>query len=189
MGEMLSNRCGVQAGRKGALRSFFTAKQKASTTFIMVVHCVDCSLQLFILCCDTLFLLQVPKWRKQSSCFAFFCLTWLSNGFTYSFCSWQTSESRVNFVVLRQPGVQLLDPGEDGSTSNSSSSSGGGSPVHHRRRLDQSHYRRKSNYQKVSLEITAKALVTAGLIDPLCQLRDSYLLYKTNQQLLFFFSY
>lgn len=61
----------------------------------------------------------------------------------------QTSESRVNFVVLRQPGVQLLDPGEDGSTSNnSSSSSNGGSPVHHRRRLDQNHYRRKSTYQK-----------------------------------------
>ncbi|NXJ13550.1 LNX2 protein, partial [Odontophorus gujanensis] len=60
----------------------------------------------------------------------------------------QTSESRVNFVVLRQPGVQLLDTGEDGSTSNNSSSSSGGSPVHHRRRQDQCHYRRKSNYQK-----------------------------------------
>ncbi|NXX62383.1 LNX2 protein, partial [Scopus umbretta] len=62
----------------------------------------------------------------------------------------QTTESRVNFVVLRQPGIQLSDPVEDGSTSNnsSSSSSNGGSPVHHRRRLDQNHYRRKSNYQK-----------------------------------------
>ncbi|XP_065499234.1 ligand of Numb protein X 2-like [Caloenas nicobarica] len=61
----------------------------------------------------------------------------------------QTTESRVNFVVLRQPGVQLSDPVEDGITSNnSSSSSNGGSPVHHRRRLDQNHYRRKSNYQK-----------------------------------------
>lgn len=96
---------------------------------------------------------------KAEEAIILFCLT--SNGFRCSFCSWQTSESRVNFVVLRQPGVQLLDPGEDGSTSNnSSSSSGGGSPVHHRRRLEQSHYRRKSNYQKVSLEITAKTLVT-----------------------------
>uniref|UniRef100_A0A8B9SCS8 Ligand of Numb protein X 2-like n=1 Tax=Apteryx owenii TaxID=8824 RepID=A0A8B9SCS8_APTOW len=61
----------------------------------------------------------------------------------------QTSESRVNFVVLRQPGVQLSDSVEDGSTSNnSSSSSNGESPVHHRRRLDQNHYRRKSTYQK-----------------------------------------
>ncbi|XP_029852346.1 ligand of Numb protein X 2-like [Aquila chrysaetos chrysaetos] len=62
----------------------------------------------------------------------------------------QTTESRVNFVILRQPGVQLSDPVEDGSTSNnsSSSSSNGGSPVHHRRRLDQNHYRRKSTYQK-----------------------------------------
>ncbi|XP_010211148.1 PREDICTED: ligand of Numb protein X 2-like [Tinamus guttatus] len=60
----------------------------------------------------------------------------------------QTSESRVNFVVLRQPGVQLSDSVEDSSTSNSSSSSNGGSPVHHRRRLDQNHYRRKSTYQK-----------------------------------------
>lgn len=87
-------------------------------------------------------------------------LSRISNLFFYlfylhSFCfSWQTTESRVNFVVLRQPGVQLSDPAEDGSTSNnssSSSSSNGGSPVHHRRRLDQNHYRRKSNYQKVSL--------------------------------------
>ncbi|NWS72239.1 LNX2 protein, partial [Crotophaga sulcirostris] len=60
----------------------------------------------------------------------------------------QSTESRVNFVVLRQPGVQLSEPVEEGSTSNSSSSSNGGSPVHHRRRLDQNHYRRKSNYQK-----------------------------------------
>ncbi|XP_002195801.3 ligand of Numb protein X 2 [Taeniopygia guttata] len=62
----------------------------------------------------------------------------------------QTTESRVNFVILRQSGVQLGEPVEDGSTSNSSSSSSsnGGSPVHHRRRPDQSHYRRKSNYQK-----------------------------------------
>uniref|UniRef100_A0A8C7ECI1 Ligand of Numb protein X 2-like n=1 Tax=Nothoprocta perdicaria TaxID=30464 RepID=A0A8C7ECI1_NOTPE len=60
----------------------------------------------------------------------------------------QTSESRVNFVVLRQPGVQLPDSVDDSSTSNSSSSSNGGSPVHHRRRLDQNHYRRKCTYQK-----------------------------------------
>ncbi|XP_008928010.2 ligand of Numb protein X 2 [Manacus vitellinus] len=62
----------------------------------------------------------------------------------------QTTESRVNFVILRQPGVQLPEPAEDGSSSNSSSSSSssGGSPVHHRRRLDQNHYRRKSTYQK-----------------------------------------
>ncbi|NXY50367.1 LNX2 protein, partial [Ceuthmochares aereus] len=60
----------------------------------------------------------------------------------------QSTESRVNFVVLRQPGLQLSEPVEEGSTSNSSSSSNGGSPVHHRRRLDQNHYRRKSNYQK-----------------------------------------
>ncbi|NXA07564.1 LNX2 protein, partial [Sapayoa aenigma] len=63
----------------------------------------------------------------------------------------QTTESRVNFVILRQPGVQLPEPTEDGSTStSSSSSSNGGSPVHPRRRLDHNHYRRKSNYQKVS---------------------------------------
>lgn len=83
-----------------------------------------------------------------------------SHGFRPSLCfSWQTSESRVNFVVLRQPGVQLLDPGEDGSTSNnsSSSSSNGGSPVHHRRRLDQNHYRRKSTYQKVSFVNNSKS--------------------------------
>ncbi|KAH0630905.1 hypothetical protein JD844_004249 [Phrynosoma platyrhinos] len=62
------------------------------------------------------------------------------------------SEARVNFVVLRQAGVQLTDAVEDGSTSNtsssSSSSSNGGSPVHLRRKPQQSHYRRKSNYQK-----------------------------------------
>uniref|UniRef100_A0A8B9FIF3 LNX2 protein n=1 Tax=Amazona collaria TaxID=241587 RepID=A0A8B9FIF3_9PSIT len=46
----------------------------------------------------------------------------------------QTTESRVNFVILRQPGIQLPEQVEDGSTSNSSSSSNGGSPVHHRRR-------------------------------------------------------
>nr|XP_020639993.1 ligand of Numb protein X 2-like [Pogona vitticeps]XP_020639994.1 ligand of Numb protein X 2-like [Pogona vitticeps]XP_020639995.1 ligand of Numb protein X 2-like [Pogona vitticeps] len=68
----------------------------------------------------------------------------------------QTSEARVNFVVLRQSGGQLTDAVEDGgalSTSNSnssssSSSSGGGSPVHRRRRPEQIHYRRKSSYQK-----------------------------------------
>ncbi|KFO80136.1 Ligand of Numb protein X 2, partial [Cuculus canorus] len=61
----------------------------------------------------------------------------------------QSTESRVNFVVLRQPGLQLSEPVEESSTSNSSSSSSNrGSPVHHRRRLDQNHYRRKSNYQK-----------------------------------------
>uniref|UniRef100_A0A8B9FIY5 Ligand of Numb protein X 2-like protein n=1 Tax=Amazona collaria TaxID=241587 RepID=A0A8B9FIY5_9PSIT len=40
----------------------------------------------------------------------------------------QTTESRVNFVILRQPGIQLPEQVEDGSTSNSSSSSNGGSP-------------------------------------------------------------
>ncbi|NXC32439.1 LNX2 protein, partial [Campylorhamphus procurvoides] len=64
----------------------------------------------------------------------------------------QSTESRVNFVILRQTGVQLPEPAEDGSTSSSnssgSSSSGGGSPVHARRRPDQRHYRRKSIYHK-----------------------------------------
>lgn len=62
----------------------------------------------------------------------------------------QSSETKVNFVVLRQPGLQLSYPVEDGSTSNnsSSSSSNGGSPVHHRRRPEQHHYQRKSSYQK-----------------------------------------
>lgn len=91
-----------------------------------------------------------------------------SHRFTPSLCfSWQTSESRVNFVVLRQPGVQLLDPGEDGSTSNnsSSSSSNGGSPVHHRRRLDQNHYRRKSTYQKVSFVNNSKSTGYSWTVD------------------------
>ncbi|KFQ33597.1 Ligand of Numb protein X 2, partial [Merops nubicus] len=56
----------------------------------------------------------------------------------------QSTEARVNFVILRQAGAELL---EEGSTSTSSSSNGG-SPVHHRRRLDHAHYRRKSTYQK-----------------------------------------
>ncbi|XP_034969409.1 ligand of Numb protein X 2 isoform X2 [Zootoca vivipara] len=60
----------------------------------------------------------------------------------------ETCEARVNFVVLRQSGVQLPETVEDGSTSNTSSSSSGGSPVHHRRRPEQNHYRWKSNYQK-----------------------------------------
>ncbi|XP_074864085.1 ligand of Numb protein X 2-like isoform X2 [Carettochelys insculpta] len=60
----------------------------------------------------------------------------------------QTSEARVNFVVLRQTGVQLPEATEEGGTPTSSSSSNGGSPVHQRRRPDQNHYRRKSNYQK-----------------------------------------
>ncbi|XP_053130170.1 ligand of Numb protein X 2-like isoform X2 [Hemicordylus capensis] len=60
----------------------------------------------------------------------------------------QSSEARVNFVVLRQSGVQLTDAAEDGSTSNNSSSSSGGSPVHHRRRPEQTHFRRRSSYQK-----------------------------------------
>lgn len=82
---------------------------------------------------------------------------------TLCFCG-QTTESRVNFVILRQPGVQLGEPVEDGSTSNSSSSSNGGSPVHHRRRPDQNHYRRKSNYQKVGLGNEAKMLLILGLV-------------------------
>ncbi|KAJ7310556.1 hypothetical protein JRQ81_007495 [Phrynocephalus forsythii] len=65
----------------------------------------------------------------------------------------QTSEARVNFVVLRQSGVQLSEGVEDGGTSStssssSSSSSGSGSPVHCRRRPEPMHYRRKSTYQK-----------------------------------------
>lgn len=88
---------------------------------------------------------------------------------TLCFCG-QTTESRVNFVILRQPGVQLGEPVEDGSTSNSSSSSSsnGGSPVHHRRRPDQNHYRRKSSYQKVGLGNEAKVLLILGLVDALC---------------------
>lgn len=84
--------------------------------------------------------------------------------------SGQTTESRVNFVILRQSGLQLGEPGEDGSTSNSSSSSSsnGGSPVHHRRRPDQNHYRRKSNYQKVGLGNEAKVLLVPGLANALC---------------------
>ncbi|XP_061454612.1 ligand of Numb protein X 2-like [Rhineura floridana] len=60
----------------------------------------------------------------------------------------QSSEARVNFVVLRHSGVQLPETVEDGSTSNTSGSSSGGSPVYHCRRLEQNHYRRKSSYQK-----------------------------------------
>lgn len=62
----------------------------------------------------------------------------------------QSSETRVNFIVLRQSGMQLPDSVEDGSTSNnsSSSSSNGGSPVLHCRRPELNHYQRKSNYQK-----------------------------------------
>lgn len=75
----------------------------------------------------------------------------------------------MNFVILRQPGVQLGEPVEDGSTSNSSSSSSnGGSPVHHRRRPDQSHYRRKSSYQKVGLGDEAKVLLIPGSVNALC---------------------
>lgn len=84
--------------------------------------------------------------------------------------SGQTTESRVNFVILRQPGVQLGEPVEDGSTSNSSSSSSsnGGSPVHHRRRPDQIHYRRKSSYQKVGLGNEAMVLLIPGLVNAVC---------------------
>ncbi|XP_060612459.2 ligand of Numb protein X 2-like [Anolis sagrei] len=66
----------------------------------------------------------------------------------------QISEARVNFVVLRRPGVQLTDVMEDSSASNasSSSSSNGGSPVPHRRKPHQRHFRRKSSYQKVLLQ-------------------------------------
>ncbi|NXG50885.1 LNX2 protein, partial [Psilopogon haemacephalus] len=79
----------------------------------------------------------------------------------------QTTESRVNFVILRQPGMQLSDPAEDSSTSNnsssSSSSSNGGSPVHHRRRVDQSHYRRKSHYQKKTVAIKKEPKESLGI--------------------------
>ncbi|NWX82292.1 LNX2 protein, partial [Nothoprocta ornata] len=75
----------------------------------------------------------------------------------------QTSESRVNFVVLRQPGVQLPDSVDDSSTSNSSSSSNGGSPVHHRRRLDQNHYRRKCTYQKKTVSIKKEPKESLGI--------------------------
>nr|XP_056715608.1 ligand of Numb protein X 2-like [Euleptes europaea] len=61
----------------------------------------------------------------------------------------QSSEARVNFVVLRRSGMQLPDSVEDGSIStNSSSSSNGGSPVLHRRRTERNHYRRRSCFQK-----------------------------------------
>ncbi|XP_019343388.1 ligand of Numb protein X 2 [Alligator mississippiensis] len=60
----------------------------------------------------------------------------------------QASETRVNFVVLRQSGTQLVDTVDDGSTPSSSSSSNGESPVHHRRRPEQTYYRRKPSYQK-----------------------------------------
>ncbi|XP_069468654.1 ligand of Numb protein X 2-like [Ambystoma mexicanum] len=64
----------------------------------------------------------------------------------------QSSEARVNFVVMRQTGAQVADVAEDvGTSSNSgssSSSSNGGSPVHQRRRLSPHHYRRRSAYQK-----------------------------------------
>uniref|UniRef100_A0A0F7Z8B6 Ligand of Numb protein X 2-like n=1 Tax=Crotalus adamanteus TaxID=8729 RepID=A0A0F7Z8B6_CROAD len=61
----------------------------------------------------------------------------------------QGSEAQVSFVVLRQSGVQLSEAAEDSSTSNASSSSNGGSPVRSRRKPEQSHFRRRSNYQKI----------------------------------------
>ncbi|NXX48161.1 LNX2 protein, partial [Tricholaema leucomelas] len=78
----------------------------------------------------------------------------------------QTTESRVNFVILRQSGMHLSDPVEDSSTSNnssSSSSSNGGSPVHHRRRVDQSHYRRRSHYQKKTVAIKKEPKESLGI--------------------------
>ncbi|XP_078496219.1 ligand of Numb protein X 2-like [Lissotriton helveticus] len=63
----------------------------------------------------------------------------------------QSSEARVNFVVLRPAGAQVPDVTEDGGTSSngsSSSSSNGGSPVRQRRRPNQSTYKRRSTYQK-----------------------------------------
>uniref|UniRef100_A0A8D2L382 Ligand of Numb protein X 2-like n=1 Tax=Varanus komodoensis TaxID=61221 RepID=A0A8D2L382_VARKO len=58
----------------------------------------------------------------------------------------QMSEARVNFVVLRQLGGQLSDAVEDGSMSSGSS---GGSPIHGSRRLQQPHYQRYLNHEKV----------------------------------------
>ncbi|NXI45064.1 LNX2 protein, partial [Galbula dea] len=76
----------------------------------------------------------------------------------------QSTESRVNFVILRQPGIQLPEPVEDGSTSNSSSSSSnGGSPVHHRRRQEHNHYRRKSCYQKKTVAIKKEPKESLGI--------------------------
>ncbi|NWR95160.1 LNX2 protein, partial [Furnarius figulus] len=60
----------------------------------------------------------------------------------------QSTESRVNFVLLRQPGVQLPEAAEDGSSSHSSGSSSGDSPVQHRRHLHHRHYRPKATYHK-----------------------------------------
>ncbi|XP_053329593.1 ligand of Numb protein X 2-like [Spea bombifrons] len=64
----------------------------------------------------------------------------------------QMSEARVNFVVLRQNPVQLMDVSEEGASSgsgsSSSSSSNGGSPVLSRKRPSQHPCRRKSTNQK-----------------------------------------
>nr|XP_033801663.1 ligand of Numb protein X 2-like isoform X2 [Geotrypetes seraphini] len=64
----------------------------------------------------------------------------------------QSSEARVNFVVMRQAGIQLPETSEDGSTSNnssnSSSSSNSGSPVHQRKRPIQHHCRQKAAFHR-----------------------------------------
>ncbi|XP_030066185.1 ligand of Numb protein X 2 isoform X2 [Microcaecilia unicolor] len=62
----------------------------------------------------------------------------------------QSSETRVNFVVMRQAGTPLAEASEDGSASNnsSSSSSNGGSPVHQRRRPSQHQHRQKAAYHR-----------------------------------------
>ncbi|XP_029463542.1 ligand of Numb protein X 2-like [Rhinatrema bivittatum] len=62
----------------------------------------------------------------------------------------QSSEARVNFVVMRQAEAQLMEVSEEGGTSSSSSSSSssnGGSPVQWRR-PSQHHYRRKPAYHR-----------------------------------------
>ncbi|XP_026545539.1 ligand of Numb protein X 2-like [Notechis scutatus] len=64
----------------------------------------------------------------------------------------QSSEARVSFVVLRPSGGQPPEAAEDSSSSSTSNaSSNGGSPVPQRshRKPEQSHFRRRSNYQKI----------------------------------------
>uniref|UniRef100_A0A8C5SMI5 Ligand of Numb protein X 2-like n=1 Tax=Laticauda laticaudata TaxID=8630 RepID=A0A8C5SMI5_LATLA len=64
----------------------------------------------------------------------------------------QSSEARVSFVVLRPSGGQPPEAAEDSSSSTTSNaSSNGGSPVpqRSRRKPEQSHFRQRTNYQKI----------------------------------------
>ncbi|XP_073455578.1 ligand of Numb protein X 2-like [Aquarana catesbeiana] len=65
----------------------------------------------------------------------------------------QTSEARVNFVVLRQTTLQPIDVEEGTSSGSSSSSSNGGSPVHARRRQSQQSCQRRSTHQRDQLPV------------------------------------